>query len=79
MNAARISKSPRLQRVARLLSSGGEHTTLDIASKAQVCAVSAAVAELRDQGFTISCQRRGDLWYYRMATDKAALSKAVGL
>lgn len=73
MNSARLSTSVRLQRVDRLLADGKERTTLEIMQGAKVCAVSACVAELREQGRVIHCQRRGDLWYYRrdLAAEKA--------
>ena len=81
MNAAKLDRSARLQRVHELLKTGREFSTMEIVLGAQVMAVSAAVSELRAQGKMIHCQRRGDVWYYRMimATDKASLSRAVGL
>jgi DNA-directed RNA polymerase subunit RPC12/RpoP len=66
MNAASIEKSERLGRVLDLLSRGGEFSTLDIIKKANVCAVNSIVAELRQNGFEISCQRCGDKWFYRL-------------
>jgi hypothetical protein len=66
MNAANFDKSDRLQRVFKLLRRGGEFTTLDIVTKAQVCAVNSVVAELRQNGHNILCQRRGDKWFYRL-------------
>lgn len=65
MNAARLSKSERLQRVDRLLSDGKIYTTLDILNKARVANVSAPISELRQQGRVIDCWREGDVWYYR--------------
>ena len=66
MNSARLDHSERLQRVASLLKKGGEFTTLDIVVQAQVCAVNSIISELRANGMNISCQRRGDRWFYRM-------------
>ena len=66
MNAANLDKSDRLQRVLKLLKKGGEFTTLDIVMKAHVCAVNSVVAELRQHGYNINCQRRGDKWFYRL-------------
>ena len=66
MRAAKIEKSDRLARVYRLLSNGSEFTTRDIIQNANVCAVSAIIAELRENGREIICQRRGDKWFYRM-------------
>lgn len=68
MNAARMSKSERLQRVYKLLSGGGEYTTLDIIQRAGVCAVNSIISELRQNGYQINCQRRADKWLYRMTT-----------
>lgn len=53
MHAAKIERSPRLQRVHALLSDGAEHSTREIMAEAHVCAVNSCVAELRDNGFYI--------------------------
>jgi predicted transcriptional regulator len=66
MNAANLTKSERLQRVFKLLSGGGEYTTLEIIQKAGVCAVNSIISELRQNGYQIDCQRRHDKWFYRM-------------
>jgi hypothetical protein len=66
MNAAALNNSPRLQRVAALLESGGKFTTLDIVQQANVCAVNSCIAELRANGIEINCQRKGDVWLYSM-------------
>jgi hypothetical protein len=66
MHAANIEKSERLVRVLDLLSQSGEFSTLDIIRQANVCAVNSIVAELRQNGFEINCQRRGDKWFYRL-------------
>ena len=63
MHAASIEKSERLGRVRDLLSQGGEFTTLDIIKQANVNSI---VAELRQNGFDIDCQRRGDKWFYKL-------------
>ncbi len=55
MNAARLSNSDRLRRVARLLKSGKTFSTLQIVRLARVVAVSSIVAELRSNGMNISC------------------------
>jgi hypothetical protein len=52
--------------VLDLLSQGGEFTTLDIIKSANVCAVNSIIAELRQNGFDIDCQRRGDKWFYKL-------------
>ena len=66
MHAASIEKSERLGRVLDLLSKGGEFSTLDIIKQANVCAVNSIVAELRQNGFDIDCQRKGDKFFYRL-------------
>jgi hypothetical protein len=68
MNAATLSRSERLKRVRKFLSDGKAHSTLEIIRKANVCAVSSIVAELRCNGSRIDCQRKGDRWYYRLKT-----------
>ena len=65
MNAASLSRSDRLRRVAALLRRGKEYSTMEIIQQAGVAAVSAAISELRCNGMDIRCQRRGDVWYYR--------------
>lgn len=71
LHAAKMESSARLQRVHSLLSDGREHTTLQIALDAKVCAVNSIVAELRANGCKISC-RQGTgaygrrVWRYRM-------------
>ena len=66
MNAANLGKSERLQRVFKLLSKGGEYTTLEIIQKAGVCAVNSIISELRANGYDIDCERRNNKWFYRM-------------
>lgn len=66
MNYARLENSPRLQRLAEVLADGREHSTLDLALRAGLCAVNSAVAELRENGYDIECRRQGDVWYYRL-------------
>lgn len=71
MHAARIERSPRLQRVLELLSDGAWHSTLEIVQAARVCAVNSCIAELRDNGLAIACRqdRRRDgtrIWLYRL-------------
>ncbi len=58
MNAANLTRSDRLQRVFKLLSGGGEFTTLEIIQRAGVCAVNSIISELRQNGYQIDCQRR---------------------
>lgn len=71
MHYARLSRSPRQQRVLRVLSDGAEHSTLDIIRRAGVCAVSAIVSELRANGVAIACTRRKNLRFYRLGISHA--------
>lgn len=66
MHAARLTRSPRLQRVAALLADGRAYSTLDIVRGAEVCAVNSCVAELRHNKMDIRCWREGDIWYYQL-------------
>lgn len=66
MHAARVGSSPRLKRVLRLLSMGGEYSTRDIVFRAHVMAVSACISELRANGIAIASRMAGGHWYYRL-------------
>ncbi|MDE0203323.1 MAG: hypothetical protein OXI25_03955 [Chloroflexota bacterium] len=72
MHAARLDRSPRLQRVHALLSDGVERSTLDISRQANVCAVNSCIAELRVNGAWIECRQIVDpadgsrIFKYRM-------------
>jgi len=66
MNNAAIASSERLQRVMQVLADGQPHSTRDIIRAANVCAVNSVIAELREQGISIHCHRRGLAWYYQL-------------
>lgn len=66
LHAAAIENSDRLQRVLDVLADGAEHSTMDIVLAAGVCAVNSIIAELRANDCRIDCQRRGDVWFYRL-------------
>ena len=66
MHSAKIDSSIRLQRVLKVLKDGLKHTTRDIIRKANVCAVNSVIAELRDNGYKIDCERVGQRWYYQL-------------
>ena len=73
MHAARLARSPRLQAVLAALSDGAERSTLDLVHEAGVCAVNSCIAELRANGYAITCRvgkapggRR--IWLYRLVT-----------
>ena len=72
MKAAKLDSSPRLQRVLGFLWDMQEHTTRDIVAWAHVCAVNSCVAELRANGFRITCRQdmvQGQrCWIYRLAS-----------
>lgn len=53
---AKLSSSKRLQKLHRLLSTGGEYTTHEISRLAGIQAVSAAITELRRNGISINCR-----------------------
>jgi len=66
INAAKLERSERLQRVDRLLSTGKQYSTKEISNRTDVYAINSAVAELRANGRTITCKRFGSAWYYWM-------------
>ena len=71
MHAASLDRSERLRRVYALLADGAEHSTMEIAREAGVCAVNSCVAELRANGAMITCRQsvafHGQrIWLYRM-------------
>lgn len=77
MKAAKLASSPRLQRVYALLSDGRPHTTRDIVTGAHVCAVNSCIAELRENGVPVHCERKGELWWYWIETDSSTASHAA--
>ena len=71
IHAAAVARSPRLQRVLRVLSDGRWHSTLAIQTLASTVATSTCVAELRACGHAVECRRRArpdgsPVWEYRM-------------
>lgn len=67
MHYARLEHSPRLQRLLAVLRQGGWYSTRDLVKMAEVMNISTAADELRENGFDIPCERRGQYWYYRLA------------
>lgn len=65
IHAANAAKSERLKRVLKLLRTG-DYTTRGIIRKANVCAVPAIKAELRANGFNVTCKpvARGRYLYH---------------
>jgi len=71
LNAANLETSKRLQDVFWILADGEEYSTLQLITLSTRCAINSIIAELRDNqttdnGLTIHCKRRDDVWYYRM-------------
>ena len=71
MHAATLGKSPRLRRVLAVLCDGREHSTRDLVIEANVCAVNSIIAELRANGFLVTCRTVTDdhgerRWLYRL-------------
>ncbi len=71
IRAARLDHSARLRRVRGLLADGAEHSTMDIVTRANVCAVNSIISELRANGLDIACRQTQDeagarLWLYRL-------------
>ena len=66
MHAANLQKSSRLKRLYNLLKDGKKRSTREIMNAANICAVSTAIAELRDNSCNITCERQGMYWYYQM-------------
>jgi len=56
IHAARLSESPRLQRLAEVLADGEWRSTRDLFMQADICAVNSAVAELRANGIGVECR-----------------------
>jgi hypothetical protein len=56
MNAARVSKSPRLQRVLGVLWGGIPIDGFDLSRRAFIYNPNQAVRELRKQGYVIECR-----------------------
>lgn len=69
---AKLSQSPRLQRLRDFLMDGEWHSTMECIKGANIANVSAPASELRRNGITVDCERRGDVWYYRMGKADAS-------
>lgn len=66
---AKLSQSPRLQRVRDFLVDGEWHSSLEVVREAKIVAVSAAISELRFNGLKIDCKRNGKIWYYKLLSE----------
>jgi len=58
MNYAKYESSDRLQRLLEFLIDGQPHTTKEIFTGADICAVNSAVDELRENGFDVPCIKK---------------------
>jgi hypothetical protein len=81
MHYARLDRSPRLQRLLLLLSSGTHYTTREIIAVTGICAVNSAAAELRANGYPVECapvSRRTDgarVYEYWLSHQKSNLQE----
>lgn len=74
---ARLDKSPRLQRIFSALTDAGDRglTTMEIISRADVCAVNSAICELRLNNKRVECTPEGrtaggsNVFRYRLLPD----------
>lgn len=67
MHHANLEKSPRLQRVLKVLQKYKRpQSTLDLIKKANVCAVNSCISELRRNGYSIKCQNKSGIYYYSL-------------
>lgn len=79
MHAARIGESPRLQKVLAFLRRKGCATTREISHGCDVYAVNSIIAELRANGFTVSCTPvKGQRGVYRYELIEAAQMPLFG-
>jgi len=70
MHAAHPDKSDRLRRVLTTLRRARRPlTTLEIITRANVCAVNSCIAELRTHGYEIDCRRSGGVYHYRLVSE----------
>ncbi len=65
-NYARLTSSPRLQRIYKLLKDGRWYTTRGIINIANVCAVSQSIHELRCNGLDIECRYKDGNYEYQL-------------
>jgi len=78
MHYAKVKNSKRLKRLLAFLRDYKPHTTRGIHRGAGICAVSAAVSELRMNGHEIDCRYAGEtidgsrIYQYRLRKKKCA-------
>ena len=66
---ARKKDSPKLKRLAGILSTGNWQSTYALQVQSGLCAVSTAISELRTHGYDIDCRRKGQKWEYKMIAE----------
>ena len=70
MHAAKLERSPRLQRVYKYLRRASDwRSTRDIVYGADVMAVNSCVSELRANGIGVDCEPRGKIYVYRLRAE----------
>lgn len=69
MNHARLDASDRLQRTLRALRVHKELSTMDPSRAAGIVAVSAAISELRANGFDVRSRQVNRVWFYRLVEE----------
>ena len=75
IHAGRVATSFRLRRVLEALRAAGDHglTTRDIIAATGMCAINSIAAELRADGYSVSCEYEGmtsmgqRIYRYRLA------------
>ena len=78
MHAANLRSSERLQKVLDFLKNRGTEgaTTMEIVKGCGVCAVNSIIAELRQNGYTITC-KQGNVDGARVARYKLIVQPSV--
>jgi biotin operon repressor len=66
MHYAKIEKSDRLKRLLSALGDGAWHSTMDLISRANICAVNSAVSELRGNGYPVECRKMEGRFEYML-------------
>lgn len=66
MNAARIERSDRLQRVLQVLTALPRPSSLEIQEIARVTAPGTCVSELRHAGYRVECKKERGIFYYTL-------------
>lgn len=76
---AKYQASERLQRFLALMLDGKQRTTMEIIRGADICAISSAACELRENGFRMECVKRTSPSIYQLFDIEAAraLSKQM--